>query len=397
MMGSRSGCSGLAEGTAGRIGRIVLMVGLCCLLVGIAGAQTPVQTTKSPGTRASSVAANTTAPDYFDAGDMQLMVRLIDVSRLVAALGPALEPAIRAKGLERDAWVLGMLGNTGGADAMTPGSKLPGFPPAIPGLSGPLDPLGRDKPALTQWVDDKWRPELKRQSVLLGLSEGPSPTAAPTSETIRTAMETILRLTFGDPANGASGSTTSGGGSRDEFKPPTRLTGDPRLSKGGVQAAAGAVAAFVERIVGGGKGWDSSGGGGGVRGTSVPEGGSGGSNAPPDPNSVWGQMILLGSNWERINPKMGQPSPVNPGVDPVDSRRTRERLAKTTKPALGNPGYTDPNPEASGKGGQGRATVKPTSVKGGKVPSPDPSEPEVVTHAPTPLPGKGGTPTPKPR
>ncbi|HMK60787.1 MAG TPA: hypothetical protein VK452_06545 [Dissulfurispiraceae bacterium] len=316
-----------------------------------------------------STSTEATAPYKYNADDLQLMIRIIDLSRLIAVNGPIMEKAIRVKGLTPDNWTLDMMGvssrNMHGWGANTIN---------VPGLGNAND-AGR-------WTDTMWRPALKQQFGLLGLKvgEGPLPSCASTNDTVQTARQSLWTITAGDPSADPFASFRSG-------------VGDPRIGSGFYDSFKHAVGKLWKKM--GGKtdvNWDDEpSGGGGVRGQPVPEGGSGGSVAP-DTKSIWWLLINMGSRWGRINSAMGQPKPVDPGIDPSTIGVNNHTIKNPKDSSIGDPHIINPNPEKpQTKDSHGSVPSKIDSK--GKTPTPDPIEP---TGTPSvPLPGKGGSIPPK--
>jgi hypothetical protein len=370
----------------------------------------------------------TTVPRAFsyNANQLGLMIRIIDLSRLTYVYGTEMERLIKARGMTPDEWSLSILGVTGqaGGSSRTNGINIPG----IHGGEEGLDALNTDNRLVTSWMNTVWRPGLKKQFGLLGMEPGagPLPTSAPTQETISTAVQAMQEAFFGNPASGPSSSRKPG-------------QADPRISEGDQQTAdanqstddnqsatnsdvsgekntglvydgtqcyetagktptrnvtkdfVGAVWGYIVKKAGKEDTWkdDSQNAAVGVRGNPKPEGASGSNSGAPDKNSIWWKLVSLGHSWGAVNAAMGQPMPVNPGVDPSSAGGKGRTLPKDPSPGgSGNPNIINPNPEKSGTGSSGGTT--PTAVDGkGKVPTPDNFDPK-SSGSTVPKPGKTG-------
>jgi hypothetical protein len=352
----------------------VLITLAWCFLKDTTQAQNVGPRTKETQIKTKTLSAKDAAEFSYNANQLGLMIRIIDLSRLSYVYGTSMEKAIRARGMTPDEWsvsILGALGRTGRSSSGTNGIDIPG----IQGGDEGLDALNRDNRLVTSWMNTVWRPGLKKQFGLLGKEPGagPLPSCAPTQETIQTAVQAMQDAWFGDPS---------------KEPPATRKPGqaDPRISSGGIKAAIGAVIEFF----GGGKDGSAepSQASAGVRGRPVTEGGSTGSGAP-DKSSIWWQLVNLGSSWGSVNAAMGQPIPVDPGVDPKSTGGKGRTMPKDPSPGgTGNPNVIHPNPEKSGTGSTGGTTPTAVETKG-NIPTPDNFDPK-SSGSTVPKPGKTG-------
>jgi hypothetical protein len=86
---------------------------------------------------------------------------------------------------------------------------------------------------------------------------------------------------------------------------------------------------------------------------------------------------------------MGQPLPVNPGVEPIGTHDIDRTIQDPRQGGVGDPRVINPNPEKPAADRSHGSIPNKIDYKG-KIPTPDPIDP---TSGPSvPVPGKGGIP-----
>ncbi len=374
-------------------------------LITLAGAETPVSTSAKwvKGKPVSLVLDKAESQRKVNGAEgMDLAVRIVDVSCVLARLGPEVEVELLKRGIPPEAWISRLVGiHVPGLGNQDP--KLPdrGGIPLLPGDPSTGLPL-QGKKGVKDWMTEKWRPGLTGLLGRLGF-DGPriSGCLASPTDCSKTAEELLKQAGLQTGVPGKGSDQRGGPPSFDGSRP----VGNPRLMAGAsAKTASDKVVGVVKDI------WDtvrkeivkvgSYGVGGddedtpnavlGVRGYEAPEGGS--ITHVDHDSPFWTLLVYSGQTWRRFN--SGMPMPVYPGFEPTSARTKMPQDLKTPgmeKPKHGK-GDQDPPPEGGKSGG---TNVQPSQVREKVDPSKGLGGDGIAGEPATPAKTKVGPPSPK--